>query len=201
MQYKGSQERKQEIVDKALEMFLERGYHGLSVAQLAKETKIAKGLMYYYFESKEALLSDVIAHLCEQHVMNFNLKFKSESLTFYEKFMMILDAYHEIHPDNPSSIDTAWLSHNSFVELFHKAFITQIDEHITALSEEASRQGILSGLEAKLLIIMLLEGITGLTRIQKVNQETIIHLLEKRFDLESGTLRESGSKILVHFSN
>lgn len=199
MRNKGSQDRKQEIVDKALALFLEKGYHGLSVAALAKETNIAKGLMYYYFESKEALLSDVIKYLCNVHVENFNQKFSSGTLNFYEKFMTILDAYHEIHPDNPSTIDTAWLSHNSFVEIFHKVFLEQIDEHLNALALEGSSQSILAEKQSKLLLIMLLEGITGLTRIQKVDRETVIQLLENRFNLERGSLKSPGEEILLHF--
>lgn len=199
MKYRGSIERKQEIVDKALSMFLEKGYHGLSVAALAKETNIAKGLLYYYFESKEALLADVIKHLCNIHVENFNRKFSSGTINFYEKFMVILDAYHEIHPDNPSTIDTAWLSHNSFVELFHKVFLELIDEHLNLLSLEASNQGILAENQSKLLLIMLLEGITGLTRIQKVDRQTVIYLLENRFNLNKGTLMDLGEEILLHF--
>lgn len=199
MKNKASIDKKQEIIDKALSLFLDKGYHGLSVASLARETKIAKGLLYYYFDSKEALLGDVIAHLCDVHVRNFNERFQNQDLNFYEKFMMILDAYHEIHPDNTSSVDTAWLSLNSFVELFHKGFLEKIDDHITALARQAASQSIFAEKEAKLLLIMLLEGITGLARLQTIDRKTVIDLLEKRFDLEKDTLRESGNRLLTHF--
>ncbi len=52
--------RKQQIMDAALELFAMRGYANCSIAQLASHSGISKGLMYNYFESKEALLATII---------------------------------------------------------------------------------------------------------------------------------------------
>ncbi len=54
------QERKQQIVDVALELFSKNGFHGVSVNQIAKTCGISKGLMYNYFESKDALLDFIL---------------------------------------------------------------------------------------------------------------------------------------------
>ncbi|HPF92515.1 MAG TPA: TetR/AcrR family transcriptional regulator [Tenuifilaceae bacterium] len=48
------------IMEAALELFANKGYHSTSISQIAKEAAISKGLMYNYFESKEALLKEVI---------------------------------------------------------------------------------------------------------------------------------------------
>lgn len=47
-------------MDAALELFASEGYSNCSIAQLAKHASISKGLMYNYFESKEALLLTLI---------------------------------------------------------------------------------------------------------------------------------------------
>lgn len=52
--------RRQQIMDAGLEMFSREGYSHCSIAQLAKHAGISKGLMYNYFESKEALLVAII---------------------------------------------------------------------------------------------------------------------------------------------
>ena len=52
--------RRQQIMDTALELFAEQGYANCSIAQLANHSGISKGLMYNYFESKEALLVAII---------------------------------------------------------------------------------------------------------------------------------------------
>lgn len=46
----------------ALELFASQGYHNTSVNQIAKRAEIAKGLVYNYFSSKEALLEGIVLH-------------------------------------------------------------------------------------------------------------------------------------------
>ena len=48
------------ILDTALHLFAEQGFHATSISQIAKNAKISKGLMYNYFESKEELLKMII---------------------------------------------------------------------------------------------------------------------------------------------
>lgn len=48
--------REERLIEAALTLFAKRGFHGTSVAQIAAEARVAKGLFYHYFESKQALL-------------------------------------------------------------------------------------------------------------------------------------------------
>jgi len=48
--------REERLVEAALSLFGERGYHGASVSQIAARAGVAKGLFYHYFESKQDLL-------------------------------------------------------------------------------------------------------------------------------------------------
>ncbi|MEZ5069975.1 MAG: TetR/AcrR family transcriptional regulator [Bacteroidales bacterium] len=52
--------RRKQIMDTALELFASEGYSHCSIAMLAGRAGISKGLMYNYFESKEALLMALI---------------------------------------------------------------------------------------------------------------------------------------------
>ena len=52
--------RRKQIMDAALELYATEGYSHCSISQLAKHAGISKGLMYNYFESKEALLVAII---------------------------------------------------------------------------------------------------------------------------------------------
>ncbi len=53
-------ERREQIMQVALELFAHDGYHSTSIASIARKAGISKGLMYNYFESKEALLKELI---------------------------------------------------------------------------------------------------------------------------------------------
>ncbi len=49
-------EKRQQILNAALKLFADFGFHATSISSIAKEAGVSKGLMYNYFASKEALL-------------------------------------------------------------------------------------------------------------------------------------------------
>ncbi|WP_258105416.1 TetR/AcrR family transcriptional regulator [Marinoscillum sp. MHG1-6] len=51
------------ILDASLELFGTTGYENTSIAQIAKVAGVSKGLIYNYFESKEAVLKVLIEDL------------------------------------------------------------------------------------------------------------------------------------------
>lgn len=53
--------RRQEILDVAARLFAERGFDGTSMDDIAKALGMLKGSLYYWIQSKEALLDDVLA--------------------------------------------------------------------------------------------------------------------------------------------
>lgn len=54
------QKRRQEIIDAAAQVFFERGYDASSTQDIADAVGILKGSLYYYVESKEEFLYEVI---------------------------------------------------------------------------------------------------------------------------------------------
>ena len=48
------------ILEKALYLFANKGFHGTSVSDIAKEAGISKGLAYNYFDSKDAILQAIM---------------------------------------------------------------------------------------------------------------------------------------------
>lgn len=53
---KPKQERQKEIIDAALQLFLEKGYEKTSIKDITEKMNIATGLFHYYFSSKEDVL-------------------------------------------------------------------------------------------------------------------------------------------------
>ena len=53
-------QKKQLIMDTALELFAENGFHATSISQIAKAAKISKGLTYNYFTSKNEILEEIM---------------------------------------------------------------------------------------------------------------------------------------------
>lgn len=57
---------KDKIIDSALTLFSDQGFHQTSVDQIARHAGVSKGLTYNYFDSKEALLSAIIERASER---------------------------------------------------------------------------------------------------------------------------------------
>jgi len=52
--------RRDEILEAAVRLWGERGFAGTSMAAVAREVGLTKGTLYLYFESKDALLDEVL---------------------------------------------------------------------------------------------------------------------------------------------
>ena len=53
----GPKDKAEAILEAALELFVERGFHGTAMPVLADKAGVSAGTIYHYFESKEALVN------------------------------------------------------------------------------------------------------------------------------------------------
>jgi AcrR family transcriptional regulator len=56
-------ERKQQLLDAAAHLFAERGYAETRIVDICREAGVAKGLFYWYFDTKEAVFRDLAGDL------------------------------------------------------------------------------------------------------------------------------------------
>ena len=63
---RGLQERRQEIVKTARRLFQAEGYDKITMQRIVEEVGIAKGTVFYYFETKEDLLNAVVEAIIEE---------------------------------------------------------------------------------------------------------------------------------------
>ncbi len=54
------EQRRRQILDAALRVFAERGYHGAGVSALVAEAGVARGTFYLYFDSKESVFRELL---------------------------------------------------------------------------------------------------------------------------------------------
>lgn len=83
------------IVDSALHLFAEQGFHATSIREIAKKAKISKGLMYNYFESKDELLKEIFKKGIDEILVFFDRnhdgEITNEELEFWiDKTMEIM---------------------------------------------------------------------------------------------------------------
>ncbi len=57
------EQRRTQILERALSVFATKGYHGASVTDVVKAAGVARGTFYLYFDSKEAVFLDLLDEL------------------------------------------------------------------------------------------------------------------------------------------
>ena len=65
--------KKERIFDAAHDILAEQGFHGLSIAMVAKQAKVATGTIYRYFSDKEDLIRQLYRHTimgCREQILN-----------------------------------------------------------------------------------------------------------------------------------
>jgi AcrR family transcriptional regulator len=91
--------RRKEIIDSARLLFQRKGIKNTSMNDIADSIGVAKGLVYYYFSSKEDLLRAVLDEFFEG-VDEALQKIMNASLNFYQKLASILDLYFNFIQSN-----------------------------------------------------------------------------------------------------
>lgn len=82
------QQTRQQILDAAFELFANVGYSKTSISAVAKKAGVSKGLIYHYFDSKEAILEGIFDQLVQigEEILNF-----PEGFTPTDKIRQILE--------------------------------------------------------------------------------------------------------------
>jgi len=65
-------EKEQKILDASLKLFVERGFHGTSTAEIAKTAGVATGTLFHYFKTKEELINSLYLYIKESMLNEIN---------------------------------------------------------------------------------------------------------------------------------
>ena len=136
-------ERKQELLKIAYNIFLMKGYDNTSIDDIINEAKIAKGTYYYYFESKEKTLEEVINMVVEK-MTNKAKAILELNLPLEQKFInVILSFKPEINEENLTEVIN--LPENIIMhEKVNKKVIQNAVPILTQIVEEGNKHEILN---------------------------------------------------------
>jgi AcrR family transcriptional regulator len=95
---------KQRIISASLSLFSRKGFDATSVNEIAKEAKVTKALIYYYFRSKDEILDHLIQTMLGDWAL-IARDFIGKNIV-----QMINDGRLDIKPDGPRFIDEAAMS-------------------------------------------------------------------------------------------
>ncbi len=109
---KGAGDKREAIMTAALELFVERGFFGTAVPEIADRAGVGAGTIYRYFESKEALVNEIYREQKLQFGRIATVDFPVTAPT-REQFRVLWTRMAKFSIDHPSSF--------VFLELHHHA--------------------------------------------------------------------------------
>jgi TetR/AcrR family transcriptional regulator len=65
------EQRRRQILNIALSLFVTKGFYGTTTREISKQTGISSGLMFHYFDSKEALYEELVRIGCKQMELDY----------------------------------------------------------------------------------------------------------------------------------
>ncbi len=95
MEDKDSKNSRQIILEAAMEAFAEKGFDGSRVDEIARRAKVNKALIYYYFESKDKILEELMANFVNEIVNFTEMNVEQDKLDIKHFFdnSIIVDSY------------------------------------------------------------------------------------------------------------
>ena len=114
-------EKELKILDASLKLFVERGFHGTSTAEIAKTAGVATGTLFHYFKTKEELINQLYLHTKED-VLGVISEHYNDQKTFKENIKELWLKFVHFGVDNPYKFQ--------FILTFH------CSPYITSLTKE-----------------------------------------------------------------
>lgn len=181
-----AQRKRDLILDKAKELFIQRGYAHTSMDELVKYTGASKGSIYYHFDSKEDLFIQLLAKQNREWMEAWNDK-KAQYGTFEEKLYGIAD--HMVDDfQNPLSkvAEEFYMNQPEDKTLLNKLLSILQGPRVLyrEILEEGAASGLLSGKdtdEAAVIFASLLDGLS--TSFFERQQEDLRKLYRKAVDV------------------
>ncbi len=94
-----SSDKREEIIQAALELIAEHGFHGAPMAMVAEKARVGAGTIYRYFESKDALIAEIFNEL-ERKVVEYLLQGYSRDRTLQDRFIYLTTMIIRYFMDN-----------------------------------------------------------------------------------------------------
>lgn len=143
---KSPEVRRNEILDKAQELFYSKGYEQASIQEIIDGVGIAKGTFYHYFSSKSELLDELIERILQHNVHLVAPIVDDENLNALEKFHRFFRTIENWKIENRVFLKRLLLVYynDDNVLLRHKLLASSIAQFAPSLGKIVS-QGIAEG--------------------------------------------------------
>jgi AcrR family transcriptional regulator len=185
---KDTQTRRQEIIDAARGLFEAGGIQKTSMAEIAERVGVAKGLVYYYFASKDALVQAIVEQSISGVDSALTHIIADGRLDFYQKFAAFLGVYFQTIQGNPAIFSFASIDSRLF-DLVSERLSAIALSHAGLLLEQGMALGLIDIEYPEYMLKLLIRGLVNLYMEGMRDVGIYVTLIEQTLGLEHGRLR------------
>ncbi len=151
-------QKKKLIMNTALELFAENGFHATSINQIAKKAGISKGLTYNYFESKKEIFDDIIQESFDTIYSNFDIN--KDGILTDEEFIYFIRQSFQLMRQNIRywKLYYSLMLQPKVAESFQKEYLEKANPFLGKLKQFIVSKGSIDPEGDMMVISALLEG-------------------------------------------
>ena len=187
---KKGEKRKKELLKIAYDMFITQGYENTSVDEIIEKAQIAKGTYYYYFESKEQTLEEVIDMMIDGEAKTAKQVIGMD-ISVPQKIVMILTSVKPTEAEQP--IKNALFQPENV--LMHHKVRKKLINVLTPLLSEVIKEGVNEGIfecdnipERVKMLLIISDGTFNEGAFSEQDISVFIDMTEKLLGAEKGTM-------------
>ncbi len=152
-------QRKAAIEEAAMQLFAENGFAGVSISAIALKAGTSKGLLYNYFDNKEALVKEIVLEGIRQMMEELNFDYQQELTE--ESFKELIEKNFTMLKEKISywSLYIAVITQPAVITLVKDKIFELFGPFITTLSQYYAKKDIKNPEAHSLLLGAVLDGI------------------------------------------
>lgn len=157
-------DKREAIMTAALELFVERGFFGTAVPEVAERAQVGAGTIYRYFDSKEALVNAIYRDQKMKMVSALLTSFPVTA-TAREQFRTIWGRMGRFVDDNPKGFAFCEIHHHaSYLDAESRAVEQRMIDLIVTFIQHSQARGEIRKAPPFLLIGLVMGAFIGVVR-------------------------------------
>jgi AcrR family transcriptional regulator len=136
-------DKKNEIKERARELFMRFGFHKTNMDDIARAANIAKPTLYYYYKSKEDLFNEVVLEESERFLNNVMMKVPHRAPAV-QKIRAFYDGIYEnleIYAEELECVDDYLIKSSPHGKPVIEKMFQMISEYLTPILKQGIEEG------------------------------------------------------------